>query len=273
MPCARWKRFKRVAYNLAQHVVMITKLVNRIHKSLAVSSDFISFIHLDLARLMGRDSQCGVHLRGAPGRKIFFRNNSTDYATLLDCFFSGFHRPNRPLPSNPVILDLGANAGYAMVDLYFRHPGSRIFGVELDSRNVQVAVRNIKGLGMDIINAAVFYKDGEIEYNTVSSFDAFKIGAGETSSSTQIKVQALSIGTILRKFDIRHVDYIKIDIEGAEKDLFLLGDLSWLDVVDQINVELHDSFEAKVLIKLLQDRGFKAKQSAYHWASVIGWRE
>ena len=191
---------------------MVTKFFNRVRKSFVVSNSLMSFVHLEIMRLIGGNSQCGVRLRGAPGKLIFFRNKSTDYATLLDCFLSGFHRPNRPLPSNPVILDLGANAGYAMVDLYFRHPGSRIFGVELDSRNVQVAVRNIKGLGMDIINAAVFYKDGEIEYNTVSSFDAFKIGAGETSSSTQIKVQALSIGTILRKFDIRHVDYIKIDI-------------------------------------------------------------
>jgi FkbM family methyltransferase len=160
-----------------------------------------------------------------------------------------------------------------MVDLYFRHPGARIFGVELDARNVKVALQNIKGLGMSILHAAVFHKDGQIEYNSTSSFNAFKIATGEASSSTQIKVQALSVGTILRKFDIRHVDYLKIDIEGAEKDIFLLGDLSWMDDVDQISVELHDTLEAKVLIKLLQDRGFKTEQSLHHWASVIGWRK
>ena len=46
-----------------------------------------------------------------------------------------------------------------------------------------------------------------------------------------------------------------------------------MDVVDQISVELHDTLEAKVLIKLLQDRGFKTQQSMHHWASVIGWRK
>jgi FkbM family methyltransferase len=160
-----------------------------------------------------------------------------------------------------------------MVDLYFRHPGARIFGVELDARNVQVALQNIKGLGMSIFHAAVFHKDGQIEYNSTSSFNAFKIATGETSSSTQIKVQALSVGTILRKFDIRHVDYLKIDIEGAEKDIFLLGDLSWMDDVDQINIELHGTLEASALIKLLQDRGFKTQQSMHPWPSVNGWRE
>ena len=252
---------------------MIAKFLNRVRKSLAVSNSLISFIRLETLRLTGGSSKCGVRLRGAPSRLIFFRNNSTDYATLLDCFLSGFHRPTRPLPINPTILDLGANVGYSMVDLHFRHPGARIFGVELDSRNVQVALENIKGLGMSILHAAVFHEDGEIEYTSTSSFDAFKIGASEGSSSTQIRVQALSVGTILLKFDIRHVDYLKIDIEGAEKDLFLLGDLSWMDAVDQINVELHNTIEAKVLIKLLQDRGFKAQQGAHHWASVIGWRE
>jgi len=252
---------------------MIAKFLNRIRKSLAVSNDLISFIYLELSRLISGSSQCGVRLRGAPGRTVFFRNNSTDYATLLDCFLSGFHRPTRPLPNNPVILDLGANVGYSMVDLYFRHPGARIFGVELDSRNVQVALRNIKGLGMDIINAAVFYKDGEVQYNPASSFDAFKISGGQSSGFGQMKVQALSVGSILREFDIRHVDFIKLDIEGAEKDLFCLGDLSWMDAVDQINIELHNTIEAKVLINLLQDRGFKAQQGVRHWASVIGWRE
>ena len=252
---------------------MIAKFLNRVRKGLAVSNDLTSFMHLELARLISGSSQCGVRLRGAPGRTVFFRNKSTDYATLLDCFLSGFHRPTRPLSNNPTILDLGANVGYAMVDLYFRHPGARIFGVELDARNVQVALQNIKGLGMSILHAAVFHKDGQVEYSSTSSFDAFKIGTGESSSFTQIKVQALSVGTILRKFDIRHVDYLKVDIEGEEKDLFLLGDLSWMDVVDQISVELHDTLEAKVLIKLLQDRGFKTQQSMHHWASVIGWRK
>ena len=197
---------------------MVTKFFSRVRKSFFVSNSLMSFVHLEIMRLISGNSQCGVRLRGAPGKLIFFRNKSTDYATLLDCFLSGFHRPTRPLSNNPTILDLGANVGYAMVDLYFRHPGARIFGVELDARNVQVALQNIKGLGMSILHAAVFHKDGQIEYNSTSSFDAFKIGTDETSSSTQIKVQALSVGTILRKFDIRHVDYLKIDIEGEEKD-------------------------------------------------------
>jgi len=252
---------------------MIAKFFNRACKSFVVSDGFLSFIHLEILRLFSEDSLCGVRLRGAPGRLVFFRNNSTDYATLLDCFLSGVHRPTQPLPNNPTILDLGANVGYAMVDLYFRHPGARIFGVELDARNVQVALQNIEGLGMSILHAAVFHKDGQIEYNSTSSFNAFKIATGETSSSTQIKVQALSVGTILRKFDIRHVDYLKIDIEGAEKDIFLLGDLSWMDDVDQINIELHGTLEASALIKLLQDRGFKTQQSMHPWPSVNGWRE
>ena len=252
---------------------MIAKFFNRACKSFVVSDGFLSFIHLEIMRLSSGNSQCGVRLRGAPGKLIFFRNKSSDYATLLDCFLSGFHRPTRPLPNNPTILDLGANVGYAMVDLYFRHSNARIFGVELDARNVEVALENIEGLGMSILHAGVFHEDGEIEYNSTSSFSAFKIGRGETSSSTQIRVQALSVGTILRKFDIRHVDYLKIDIEGAEKDIFLLGDLSWMHVVDQINIELHGTLEASALIKLLQDRGFKTHQSMHPWPSVNGWRE
>lgn len=36
------------------------------------------------------------------------------------------------------------------------------------------------------------------------------------------------------------IDILKMDIEGAEKEIFSLGDLGWLKSVRVIMIELHD---------------------------------
>ncbi len=48
--------------------------------------------------------------------------------------------------------------------------------------------------------------------------------------------------TLIRENGIDRVGLLKIDIEGAEKDIFSAADLNWLKAVDRISVEVHDHF-------------------------------
>jgi hypothetical protein len=41
---------------------------------------------------------------------------------------------------------------------------------------------------------------------------------------------------------VEHIDILKLDIEGAERELFNLGAEAWLGAVGQIIIELHDRF-------------------------------
>ena len=45
----------------------------------------------------------------------------------------------------------------------------------------------------------------------------------------------------MQMFDLKKIDILKIDIQGAEKRVFS-GDTSWLNVTTYLFVEVHDRF-------------------------------
>jgi hypothetical protein len=55
-------------------------------------------------------------------------------------------------------------------------------------------------------------------------------------------VPSVTIGDILRESGFDHIDILKLDIEGAEKELFREGWEEWLPKVRMIVIELHDRF-------------------------------
>jgi hypothetical protein len=52
-------------------------------------------------------------------------------------------------------------------------------------------------------------------------------------------VRGITIGTLLREQDLSRIDLLKVDIEGAERELFE-GDTGWLAVTRTVLIELHD---------------------------------
>jgi hypothetical protein len=56
--------------------------------------------------------------------------------------------------------------------------------------------------------------------------------------SEGVRVRAITPGTLIRELNIPAIDLAKIDIEGAEQEVF--EDLGWLDGVRCVMIELHD---------------------------------
>ena len=64
----------------------------------------------------------------------------------------------------------------------------------------------------------------------------FRAGGGDQGNV----VRAITIDDIMGQFGMTAIDILKIDIEGAEKDVFE-GDVdSWLPKTGMLGVELHD---------------------------------
>jgi FkbM family methyltransferase len=252
---------------------MLDRVIRRVRNGLALCDGLGAYLELEAARVLGGSEPRAVRLRLRPGGLVRFRNHTSDYATMVSCFLCGYHRPLRPLPPNPVILDLGANVGYTMLDFRFHHPGARIIGVELDARNLELARRNVEGLGMELVHAAVFHRDGEIAYDAAAAFDAFQARAARGGEHPSARVPALTMGTLMRRLGVTRADYVKVDIEGAEKALFLEGDLAWLDRVGQISIELHGGIEPEAVAALLREHGMRTQASPSHWSAVVACRD
>jgi len=56
-------------------------------------------------------------------------------------------------------------------------------------------------------------------------------------------VQAMTLDTLLARMGLEFVDILKIDIEGAEKEVFE-SSAEWIDKVRVIMAELHDHHKA-----------------------------
>jgi FkbM family methyltransferase len=148
-----------------------------------------------------------------------------------------------PLTKDPkFIVDAGANIGLTSVYFASRYPGATVVAIEPEPSNYRLLCRNASGYPNIVpLCAALWY-----EKTRLSLFDAgtgnwgFQIrdsgpGAGESGSD----VQAITVASLMRDHGFDHIDVLKVDIEGAEKEVFEHC-ADWIDSVGVLMVELHD---------------------------------
>src|SRR5690606_9237197 len=81
---------------------------------------------------------------------------------------------------------------------------------------VRCALSNISGAVLNVIDTG----GGNWAYKTELSDES-------TSANVIDSVPTITIDEVLSRFDIPHIDLLKIDIEGAEKELFSNNYENW----------------------------------------------
>jgi FkbM family methyltransferase len=148
------------------------------------------------------------------------------------------------LPFSPKsIVDAGANIGMASIYFAQRFPNAKVIAIEAEALNFAALVRNVRPYPSIIpIHAALWNRDGEIG---VSQPDPATGSGGEwafvTHEGSGVKVRAIGMRTLMKEMQIRSVDLLKVDIEGAEKEVFEACD--WMDDIRCLMIELHDRFK------------------------------
>jgi FkbM family methyltransferase len=216
-----------------------------------------------------------LKLRNLNGKEVFCRPNTSDAKVMWDVFYHGYHLPPYKLKDDCVILDLGANIGLTMVDLALRYPMARVIGVELDSENVELATYNIQCTGSQcqLIHAAVWFEDGEMFYPRKRGEEwGFRLidRDGQLHTTGQ-SVSALTIEAIMEKFGIKTVDFIKMDIEGAESEV-LRADAKWLKHVHCLTLEVHAPATLYGCMAILREAGFDCRCSTKLHSALFAFR-
>jgi FkbM family methyltransferase len=172
-----------------------------------------------------------------------------------------------------VILDLGANAGYTVAHLAWLYPHARIIGLEMDETNAQLARINVAAFlpRCHIIHAAAWTEDGWITYGGERE-EAYKICEIQESPPAEIgRAPARGLNSILAEFGLDRIDFVKMDIEGAEMAL-LTEATEWLDRVMCLKVEIHPPATVERTIHALAAKGFTAWRDDQHPACVAAFR-
>jgi FkbM family methyltransferase len=134
------------------------------------------------------------------------------------------------------VLDLGANHGEFSTAMARRY-GAR--GVAVEPNPMLEVVAG----GFTVIGAAVAATDGPVDLAVGGNDQASTIMAAATGATTvrHDVVRGATLTTLLDESGLSHIDLLKMDIEGME--IVALGGVSddYLERVDQITVEYHDS--------------------------------
>jgi FkbM family methyltransferase len=142
-----------------------------------------------------------------------------------------------------LIVDGGANVGYASIFFANHYPRASILAVEPEPANFSILLANIRSYPqIKAVRAALWCKPGPVVVNNPDeSWAAYVLDAASApQSGCSVTVQGLTIGGLLQMSGKETIDIIKLDVEGAEREIFSSSDCSWLCRTKILIVELHD---------------------------------
>jgi FkbM family methyltransferase len=191
-------------------------------------------------------------------RNIYLRKNSRDLETFEEIFMTNLY--NTQLPFDPInIVDAGANVGLASLFFKLKYPKSNIVAVEIESNNVNVIKKNTAGFSnFELMEKALYNKKSffkiEDPYNATNSFQIKEVLENE-----QYDIESVTLDEIIATKNWVSIDILKIDIEGAEKQLFESNYENWLPKTKVIMIETHDRMIPKcsyTVMKALNEYNF-----------------
>jgi FkbM family methyltransferase len=169
-------------------------------------------------------------------------SNSSMGQIIISQLNKGFYDIFLPYIKNNVVVDIGANVG--LFSLYYQDIASRVISVEptLDHGRVFLSMLDANKItNVSLVQAALTDEDKVIKFYTNPANSTMNsIFAYGHRNDYAYEVQGLSLETILKGIDPEALGFIKIDIEGSEREL--IDNTSFLEQLSKPKaffVEIH----------------------------------
>ena len=189
------------------------------------------------------------------GSEIEFNNGPELLHSLQEIFVDDIYKIEFSTPT-PFILDCGANIGLSVLYHKQRYPGASVVAFEPDVTNFELLQKNIRAFTLqdvELRNEAVWKENTTLEFVSDGTLGS-KLNA-EGNGKQVIQVKATRLKDLLN----RKVDFLKMDIEGAEYEV--LKDCAQdLHMVDHLFIEFHGYFtrmnELSEILAIVERNGF-----------------
>ena len=193
--------------------------------------------------------------RGDDQRHVLLRQGTSDTALVGQIFIDGAFRLSalprqaelldwlkacRSTNRRPLVIDAGANIGLTALAFSFQIPEALVVALEPEPENFELLVANTEELPILPLPMAL---GGGIGRARIEDPDRGEWGYqanlhGGKSDGTEVPV--ISVDTVCENLADHALPFIvKIDIEGAETEVFSAGG-DWIYQVPLVIVELHD---------------------------------
>ncbi len=184
----------------------------------------------------------GVRAVNVPGmmNPIYMRTGTSDRSAFNEVIVKRWY--DHPFPGGQprLIIDAGANVGYASVCFAELYPGADIIAIEPDSENFGLVERNIAAYPrVQAMRCGVWPRSAELVIeNPEAKSWAFRVREAREGESG---FPAVGLIDLLEAHPARCIDILKLDVEGAEKELFADDKCAnWLARTRMMFIELHD---------------------------------
>lgn len=173
---------------------------------------------------------------------------------LKEIFIEGVYM--QKLPENAYILDCGAHIGLSVIYLKSICHTAYIVCFEPDKKNFNLLQKNILSHNLkdiDARNEAVWIENTSLNFIQEGNM-ASKIGSNSSSNTVSVKAARL------KDYLNRKIDFLKLDIEGAEYKV--IKDIAEsLGEVENMFIEYHGNFEQNEelleIFEIISKAGFK----------------
>ena len=175
-----------------------------------------------------------------------------EYRSVVQAFKHYFHA------DAATIIDAGGNIG--LTSLYFsaHFPDAKIVTIEPDAGNFELLATNLSQQNATCVQGAIWSRNCYLKLvNDFRDKRSWSCRVEETQNETENSIPAYSLMHLREQNKFDCIDILKMDIEGAEKEIFGSVNLDFLPYTKCIAIEIHDEFNCRQHIyQCLTDNGF-----------------
>ena len=192
------------------------------------------------SKISGRKPIISVSTPGV-AHPIRLRIGTTDISTYMQVLVERQYDFDIPITPRFAI-DAGANIGLASIYFSNKYPLARIVAIEPEESNYLMLCLNIAPYpNIRAVRAALWF-----ETNNIKLFDSgfgnhgFQVSSNDVATCNFLdSVPGITVEMILKQSGETIVDLLKVDIEGAERNVMEKSEY-WISRVKVIMIELHD---------------------------------
>jgi FkbM family methyltransferase len=175
------------------------------------------------------------HLAGS----LTMRARTSDRRTFDKIFVNGEYEIQLPRPPQ-LIIDAGANVGYASVFFANRYPQARILAIEPDTDNFRLLQHNTRAYpNIRCMQCGIWSRNTNLRIeNPQDEPWAFRVVETDVALGS---IAAVTLERLMQQAGAQRIDVLKMDVEGAEREIFAAANCRlWLEKTDTLIAELHE---------------------------------
>lgn len=157
------------------------------------------------------------------------------------------------------IIDAGAYIGDTAAYFLTRFRDANVIALEPADESHFQAAQNLAPYGerVRLVKRALWYTE------TTLRFSGRETAASISATGTSVETD--TVPSLMHRFNLRTIDLLKLDIEGAEATVIPSGVGQWLRTVKMILVEIHGSDIERAILPLLAAEAFACHQRRSVW--------